>query len=108
MKKSKNSQKPLELYCTWFATNPQSELVTTNTVTIYIYIYICFFFDTTLDHNNRVSIIWKSDLSNKIKQDFFQPIIVSIQTYGCTTWISTKYRKKKLDGNDTIMLHALE
>ena len=29
-----------KLYRTWFATNPQSELVTTNTVTIYMYIYI--------------------------------------------------------------------
>ena len=29
-----------KLYCTWFGTNPQSELVTTNAVTIYIYIYI--------------------------------------------------------------------
>ena len=27
------------LYCTWFATNPQSNLVTANTVIIYIYIY---------------------------------------------------------------------
>ena len=29
-----------KLYHTWFATNPQSKLVTTDTVTIYIYIYI--------------------------------------------------------------------
>ena len=28
------------LYCTWFDTNPQNDLVTTNTVIIYIYIYI--------------------------------------------------------------------
>ena len=28
------------LYCTLFATNPQSDLVTTNTVLIYIYIYM--------------------------------------------------------------------
>ena len=29
-----------DLYCTWFAANPQSDLVTTNTALIHIYIYI--------------------------------------------------------------------
>ena len=29
-----------KMKCTWFATNPQSDLVTTNSGTIYIYIYI--------------------------------------------------------------------
>ena len=30
----------LILYCTWFATNSQSDLVTSNSVIIYIYIYM--------------------------------------------------------------------
>ena len=39
-------------------------------------------------------IIWKSDLSTKIKQDFFQAVVVSIVLYGCTWWTLTKYREK--------------
>ena len=35
---------------------------------------------------DRLSIIWKSDLSDKIKGDFFQAVVVSIQLNGCTTW----------------------
>ena len=31
------------LDCTWFDTNPQSDLVTTNTVIIYLYLYIYIF-----------------------------------------------------------------
>ena len=30
-------------------------------------------------------IIWKSDLSDKIKRDFFQAVAVSVLLYGCTT-----------------------
>ena len=39
---------------------------------------------------NRLSIIWKSDLSDKIKPDFFQAAVVSI--------LLTKHIEKKLDG----------
>ena len=35
----------------------------------------------------RLSIIWKSELSDKIKLDFFQAIAVYILLYGCTTWM---------------------
>ena len=31
------------LYCTWFNTYPQNDLVTTNTLIIYIYIWVGFF-----------------------------------------------------------------
>ena len=42
---------------TWFATNPQSELVSTNTVTIYIYIYIVIHRQTvSLYHNSSVRV----------------------------------------------------
>ena len=34
---------------------------------------------------DRLSIIWKSDLSDKIKYNFFQAPVVSILPYGCTT-----------------------
>ena len=39
---------------------------------------------------DRLSIIWKFDLSDKIKCNFFQAVVVSILLYGCTTWTLTK------------------
>ena len=54
-----------------------------------------------------LSIIWKSDLTDKMKCSFFQAAVVSILLYGCTTWTLTKQLKKKLDGNYTRMLRAI-
>ena len=48
---------------------------------------------------DRLSIIWKSDLTDKMKRSFFQVPVVSILLYGCTTWT--------LDGNYTRMLRAI-
>ena len=56
---------------------------------------------------NRLSIIWKSDLTDKIKRSFFQAAVISILLYGCTTWMLTKRLEKKLDGNYTRMLQAI-
>ena len=56
---------------------------------------------------NRLSIIWKSDLTNKMKRSFFQAAVASILLYGCTTWTLTKRLEKKLDGNYTRMLRAI-
>ena len=56
---------------------------------------------------DRLSIIWKSDVSYKIKQDIFQALVVSILLYGSTTWTLTKRTKKKLDGSYTRMLCAI-
>ena len=56
---------------------------------------------------NRLSIIWKSDQTNKMKCSFFQAVVVSILLYGCTTWSLTKWLEKKLDGNYTRMLQAI-
>ena len=56
---------------------------------------------------DRLSIIWKSDLTDKIKRSFFQAAVVSILLYGCTTWTLTKRLEKKLDGNYTRMLRAI-
>ena len=55
----------------------------------------------------RLSIIWKSDLTDKMKRSFFHVAVVSILLYGCTTWTLTKRLEKKLDGNYTIMLRAI-
>ena len=56
---------------------------------------------------DRLSIIWKSDLTDKMKRSFFQAAVESILLYGCTTWTLTKRLKKKLDGNYTRMLRAI-
>ena len=56
---------------------------------------------------DRLSIRWKSDLTDKMKRSFFQAAVVSILLYGCTTWTLTKRLKKKLDGNYTRMLRAI-
>ena len=56
---------------------------------------------------DRLSIIWKSDLTDKMKRSFFQAAVVSILLYGCTTWTLTKRLEKKLDDNYTRMLRAI-
>ena len=56
---------------------------------------------------NRLSIIWKSDLTDKMKRSFFQAAVASILLYGCTTWTLTKRLEKKLDGNYTRKLRAI-
>ena len=61
----------------------------------------------TVIDSYRLSIIWKSDLSDKIKYNFFQAVVVSIQLYGCTIWALIKCIEKKLDGNSSRMLQAI-
>ena len=53
---------------------------------------------------DSLSIIWKSNLSDEIKRNFFQAVIVSILLYRCTIWTLTSCIEKKLDGNRTRML----
>ena len=55
----------------------------------------------------RLLVIWKSNLTDKIKCSFFQAAIMSILLYGCTTWMLTKCMEKKLDGNYTRMLRTI-
>ena len=45
---------------------------------------------------DRLSVIWKSDLTDKMKHSFFQAAIVSIVLYGCTTWTLTKRMDKRI------------
>ena len=56
---------------------------------------------------NRLSIVWKSDLIDKMKCGFFQAAVVSILLYGCTTWTLRKRLEKKLESNYTRMLRAI-
>ena len=85
---------------------------------IYIYIYIGSSVESTEKEIetrltkawtaiNRLSIIWKSDLTDKMKRSFFQAAVTSILLYGCTTWTLTKRLEKKLDGDYTRMLRAI-
>ena len=58
--------------------------------------------------NDSLSVIWKSDLTDKIKRSFFfQAAVLSILLYGCTTWTLTKRMEQKLDSNYTRMLRAV-
>ena len=56
---------------------------------------------------DKLSVIWKSDMTDKMKRSFFQAAVVSILLYGCTTWTLTKWPEKKLDGNYKRMLRAI-
>ena len=56
---------------------------------------------------NNLSVIWKSDLTDKMKRSFFQAAVVSILLYGCTTWTLTKRMEKKIDGNYARILQAI-
>ena len=55
----------------------------------------------------RLSVIWKSDQTVKIKCSIFQAAVVSILLYGCTTWTLTKRIEKKFDGNYTRILQVI-
>ena len=57
--------------------------------------------------SDRLSIVWKSDLTDKMKRSFFQAAVVSILLYGWTTWTLTKRLERRLDGNYTRMLRAI-
>ena len=55
---------------------------------------------------DKLSIMWKSDLTDKMKRSFFQAAVVSRLLHGCTNWTLTKRLGKKLDGNYTRVLRA--
>ena len=56
---------------------------------------------------DRLSVISKTDRTDKIKCSFFQAAVVSILLYRCTTWTLTKRKEKKLHSNYTRMLWAI-
>ena len=67
---------------------------------IYIYIYIYILMGI-----NRLSILRKSDLADKIKHNFSsKQLSCQFSLYGCTTWTLTKCIWKKLDRNCRRML----
>ena len=56
---------------------------------------------------DKLIIIWKFNLSNKIKCDFFQAAVISILLYGCTTWMLTKHIEKNLNRSCTRILQVV-
>ena len=56
---------------------------------------------------DRLLVIWKSVLTDKMKRSFFHAAVVSILLYWCSTWTLTKRMEKKLDGDYTRMLRAI-
>ena len=89
------------LFLTYSLLHSLSPLSTLLSVFLSIYIYM------SVTAINRLSTIWKSDLTDKMKRSFFQAAVTSILLYGCTTWTLTKRLEKKLDGNYTRMLRAI-
>ena len=55
---------------------------------------------------DRLSIIWKSDLTDKMKRSFFQAAVVSILLYGCPTWTPTKWQLHNAASNIERVLEA--
>ena len=55
----------------------------------------------------RLLTIWKFDLSDKIKREFFQSVAVLLLLQGSTIWTLTKRSEKKLDGSYTRKLCIL-
>ena len=51
-------------------------------------------------------IIWKSDLINKIKRNFFPAVTVSLLLQGYTTWTLARCWEKRLDSSKSKILHA--
>ena len=60
-----------------------------------------------LTTNDRLSVIWKSDLNDKMKRSFLQAVVVPILLNGCTKWTLAKRMEKKLDGNYTRTLRTM-
>ena len=56
---------------------------------------------------DSLSVILKSELTDKKKCSFFQAAVVSILLYGLTTCTLTKRMEKKLDGNYTRILQSI-
>ena len=55
---------------------------------------------------NNMTSIWKSNLSVKLKKNFFRATVESILVYGSITWTLTSSIEKKIDGAYTRMLRA--
>ena len=50
----------------------------------------------SMDSNNSQSVIWKLDLTDKMKRSFFQAVVVSMLLYRCATWTPIKRMEKNM------------
>ena len=50
---------------------------------------------------NKLTCIWKSNLPDNLKRNFFKAVVESVLLYGSTTWTLTKAMEKNLDGTYT-------
>ena len=56
---------------------------------------------------DKLKIIWKSNLSDNTKRDFFRATVESVLIYGAPTWTLTKALLSRLDGTYTRMLRVV-
>ena len=54
-----------------------------------------------------MNTIWKSNLPDSLKRDFFRSVVESVLLYGSSTWTLTKKMEKTIDGTYTRMLRAV-
>ena len=65
---------------------------------------------TEKDINTWQAKAWigsKSNLTDRIKDSFFQAAVVQVPLYGCTTWTLTRRMEKRFDGNYARILLAI-
>ena len=55
---------------------------------------------------NNLNKIWTSNLSIRLKRNFFRTTVESVLVYGAITWILTIALEKKINGSYTRMLRA--
>ena len=56
---------------------------------------------------DRLSIMWKSDVSVKIKWDILKAVAVSALLYDWTNWTPTKHFEKRLEWKHNRMLFVV-
>ena len=56
---------------------------------------------------DAMKILWKSDLPEHLKREFFKATVETILLYGSTAWTLTSSLESKLDGTYTRMLRAV-
>ena len=55
---------------------------------------------------NQMDKIWKSNLSDNLKRNFFRAAVESVLIYGSVSWTLTKKCEKRIDGAYTRMLRV--
>lgn len=55
---------------------------------------------------NKMNNIWKSNLPDQLKRDFFRATVESVLVYGAVSWTLTSSLERKIDGAFTRMLRA--